>query len=92
MYVNYLVVPRISIAYFSSQMPVKSDKKKSKLDKSEDYSDHDSDDEVGTAGQWAQGLSKGVFAHKRSAGTGVKRQLKSPGKKTPRLVGYSILW
>eukprot|EP00090_Calanus_glacialis_P002442 TRINITY_DN11829_c0_g1_i1.p1 TRINITY_DN11829_c0_g1~~TRINITY_DN11829_c0_g1_i1.p1 ORF type:complete len:789 (-),score=311.69 TRINITY_DN11829_c0_g1_i1:504-2840(-) len=65
-------------------MPVKSDKKKSKLDKSEDYSDHDSDDEVGTAGQWAQGLSKGVFAHKRSAGTGVKRQLKSPGKKTPR--------
>ena len=62
-------------------MPVRS---KSKLDKSDDSDQHDSEDEVGTAGQWAQGLSKGVFAHKRSAGTGVKRQIKSPGKKTPR--------
>jgi len=64
-------------------MPIKSTMK-SKFVKSEEYDDQDSEDEVGTAGQWAQGLSKGVFAHKRSAGTGVKRQLKSPGKKASR--------
>ena len=62
-------------------MPVK---RQSKQVKSEDSDQNDSDEEVGTAGQWAQGLSKGVFAHKRSGITGVKRQIKSPGKKTPR--------
>jgi len=65
-------------------MPVKAGKRQSKHDKSEDSDQNDSEEEVGSAGQWAQGLSKGVFAHKRSAGTGVKRQIKSPGKKTPR--------
>lgn len=61
-------------------MPVKSNKKL--RDKSEDDSDPN-DSDVGTGGQWAQGLSKGVFAHKRSKG-GVKRQLISPGKKIRR--------
>ena len=73
----------ISLAYDFLQMPIKSTMKP-KFVKSEDSDDQDSEEEVGSAGQWAQGLSKGVFAHKRSAGTGVKRQLKSPGKKTNR--------
>eukprot|EP00092_Neocalanus_flemingeri_P035311 GFUD01038420.1.p1 GENE.GFUD01038420.1~~GFUD01038420.1.p1 ORF type:complete len:566 (-),score=167.74 GFUD01038420.1:720-2417(-) len=60
-------------------MPVKA-----KRDKSESDQDDSENEVVGTAGQWAQGLSKGVFAHKRSAGTGVKRSIKSPGKKTIR--------
>ena len=64
-------------------MPIKSSMK-SKLVKSEEFDDNDSEEEVGTAGQWAQGLSKGVFAHKRASGVGVKRQLKSPGKKAAR--------
>ena len=39
------------------------------------------DEDIGTAGQWAQGLSKGVFAFKQSAKI---RHIKSPGKKPSR--------
>ena len=53
-------------------MPVK--------DHDESVSDveRDEDDDIETAGAWAQGLAKGVFAHKRS--TSNKRKLKSPKK------------
>ena len=38
------------------------------------------DEDIENAGGWAQGLSKGVFAHKRSSGN--KRKLKSPRKQS----------
>ena len=53
-------------------------KKNDKLDKKP------MNNEIGTAGQWAQGLSKGVFAIKRSRSTGPKGYKKSPAKKTSR--------
>ena len=40
-----------------------------------------SDDDLHTAGAWAQGLSKGVFAHKKSS---KKRTAKSPSRKQSR--------
>ena len=43
----------------------------------DDVRDED-DDDIETAGGWAQGLAKGVFAHKRSNTS--KRKLKSPKK------------
>ena len=38
------------------------------------------EDDFSTAGGWAQGLAKGVFAHKRSSSG--KRKLKSPKKQS----------
>ena len=40
------------------------------------------DDDLHTAGSWAQGLSKGVFAHKKSSSK--KRSAKSPSRKQSR--------
>ena len=40
--------------------------------------EREEDDDIETAGAWAQGLAKGVFAHKRS--TSSKRKAKSPKK------------
>ena len=42
--------------------------------------DEEGDDDFSTAGGWAQGLAKGVFAHKRSSSS--KRKLKSPKKQS----------
>ena len=39
-------------------------------------------DDIAEAGAWAQGLSKGVFAHKKSTST--KRKLKSPRKQSKK--------
>ena len=60
------------IFFHVQRMPVK--------DHDESVSDveRDEDDDIETAGAWAQGLAKGVFAHKRSASN--KRKLKSPKK------------
>ena len=41
-----------------------------------------SDDDLHTAGSWAQGLSKGVFAHKKTSSK--KRPAKSPNRKQSR--------
>ena len=51
--------------------------------KDEDFIiENDQDDDIADAGAWAQGLSKGVFAHKKS--TSNKRKLKSPRKQSKR--------
>ena len=42
--------------------------------------DEEVEDDFSTAGGWAQGLAKGVFAHKRSSSG--KRKLKSPKKQS----------
>ena len=60
-------------------MPVRSDKRVSS--QMDDTNLSGDDEDIGTAGQWAQGLSKGVFAFKQSAKI---RHIKSPGKKPSR--------
>ena len=40
--------------------------------------DEAAEDDIENAGAWAQGLAKGVFAHKKSSHS--KRKLKSPKK------------
>jgi len=61
-------------------MPVRSDKRvSSQLDDTNLSGD---DEDIGAAGQWAQGLSKGVFAFKQSAKSSHVK--KSPGKKPSR--------
>ena len=42
--------------------------------------DEEVEDDFSTAGGWAQGLAKGVFAHKKSSSR--KRKLKSPKKQS----------
>ena len=49
-----------------------------KVNKDDDTTSGEED--IENAGAWAQGLSKGVFAHKRSSGN--KRKLKSPRKQS----------
>ena len=49
-----------------------------------------SDDDLQTAGGWAQGLSKGVFAHKKS--TSKKRSAKSPSRKQSRFSNFDLLF
>ena len=53
-------------------MPVKS------ASEAESRSEEEAEDDISSAGGWAQGLAKGVFAHKRSSSS--KRKLKSPKK------------
>ena len=43
-------------------------------------SENEGEDDLCEAGGWAQGLAKGVFAHKRSSAS--KRKLKSPRKQS----------
>ena len=66
------------------QMPAKS-----RSDEDTRSEDEEVEDYFSTAGGWAQGLAKGVFAHKRSSSG--KRKLKSP-KKQSRFVSCQIIF
>ena len=59
--------------FFHLQMPVKSASEAESRSEEEE-----AEDDISSAGGWAQGLAKGVFAHKRSSCS--KRKLKSPKK------------
>ena len=60
---------------FHFQMPAKA-----RLDEDGRSEDEEVEDDFSTAGGWAQGLAKGVFAHKKSSSG--KRKLKSPKKQS----------
>ena len=60
---------------FHFQMPAKA-----RLDEDARSEDEEVEDDFSTAGGWAQGLAKGVFAHKKSLSG--KRKLKSPKKQS----------
>ena len=53
---------------------------KARTDEDARSEDEEVEDDFSTAGGWAQGLAKGVFAHKRSSSG--KRKLKSPKKQS----------
>ena len=57
--------------------------------RSEELEEDQSEDDLQTAGGWAQGLSRGVFAHKKSSGQ--KRSAKSPSRKQSRSVSMRSL-
>ena len=66
------------------QMPAKS-----RSDEDARSEDEEVEDDFSTAGGWAQGLAKGVFAHKRSSSG--KRKLKSPKKQSRYESGQIML-
>ena len=68
---------------FHFQMPAKA-----RLDEDARSEDEEVEDDFSTAGGWAQGLAKGVFAHKKSSSG--KRKLKSP-KKQSRYELYLVI-